>query len=92
MSFLEIPSDSDFSYENLPYGVFSTPENDKQRLGVAIGDHILDLSVVRHLFNGPMMVDHRVRETYILDMKVLSVPVTGFLSPFSSRECSVPRR
>lgn len=26
---------------------------EKRRIGVAIGDHILDLSVVKHLFNGP---------------------------------------
>lgn len=29
---------------------FSQP---RRRIGVAIGDQILDLSVVKHLFNGP---------------------------------------
>ena len=27
MSFIQIESDSDFSYENLPYGIFSSQEN-----------------------------------------------------------------
>ena len=27
MSFLEVAEDSDFSYQNLPYGIFSTPSN-----------------------------------------------------------------
>ncbi|GGE32516.1 fumarylacetoacetase [Primorskyibacter flagellatus] len=35
--------DTDFPLNNLPYGVFSTPDLDGRRMGVAIGDHILDL-------------------------------------------------
>ena len=27
----------------------------KHRIGVAIGDFVLDLSVIKHLFNGPVM-------------------------------------
>lgn len=27
MSFIKVDSNSDFSYQNLPYGVFSTEEN-----------------------------------------------------------------
>ena len=42
ISWLPIPADSDFSVYNLPYGVFSTPTRSK-RIGVAIGEHILDL-------------------------------------------------
>ncbi|XP_026860334.2 fumarylacetoacetase isoform X2 [Electrophorus electricus] len=53
MSYIKVDANSDFSYHNLPYGVFSTPDNSRHRIGVAIGDHILDLSVVKHLFNGP---------------------------------------
>jgi fumarylacetoacetase len=33
-------------FENLPYCVFSTQANPAARVGVAIGDHILDLSVL----------------------------------------------
>jgi len=55
MSFIEVSPDSHFSIQNLPYGVFSTPENAQHRIGVAIGDQILDLSVVKSLFNGPIL-------------------------------------
>src|SRR4051812_42822380 len=44
-SFIEIPADSDFPVENLPYGVFK-PEGKPARVGVAVGGQILDLSVI----------------------------------------------
>uniref|UniRef100_A0A673KC91 Fumarylacetoacetase n=1 Tax=Sinocyclocheilus rhinocerous TaxID=307959 RepID=A0A673KC91_9TELE len=59
MSFVKVEEKSDFSYHNLPYGVFSTPDNPRHRIGVAIGDQILDLSVIKHLFNGPALVHHQ---------------------------------
>lgn len=55
MSFVKIDEKSDFSYHNLPYGVFSTPDNPRHRIGVAIGDQILDLSVIKSLFRGPVL-------------------------------------
>jgi len=54
-SFIDIRPESDFSLHNLPYGVFSTCDNPRHRIGVAIGDFILDLSVVASLFNGPVL-------------------------------------
>ncbi len=45
-SFLKIDSDSHFSIHNLPYGVFKTTDNQNSRVGVAIGDKVLDLSVI----------------------------------------------
>ena len=45
-SFIDIASDSDFSIHNLPYGIFSETEDGERRAGVAIGDQVLDLSVV----------------------------------------------
>uniref|UniRef100_A0A8C2JC58 Fumarylacetoacetase n=1 Tax=Cyprinus carpio TaxID=7962 RepID=A0A8C2JC58_CYPCA len=59
MSFVKVEEKSDFSYRNLPYGVFSTPDNPRHRIGVAIGDQILDLSVIKHLFNGPALGPHQ---------------------------------
>ncbi|XP_064868306.1 fumarylacetoacetase [Oncorhynchus nerka] len=59
MSFVKIDEKSDFSYHNLPYGVFSTPENPRHRIGVAIGDQILDLSVIKSLFKGPVLSNHQ---------------------------------
>src|SRR5699024_500540 len=44
-SFVDVSPDSDFSIHNLPYGVFSVAGN-SPRVGVAIGDYILDLSVL----------------------------------------------
>ncbi|CAD5223151.1 unnamed protein product [Bursaphelenchus okinawaensis] len=57
MSFIDVPEGSDFTWDNLPYGVFSTKDNPKNRIGVAIGTKILDLSVISHLFDGPLLND-----------------------------------
>ncbi|KAJ8247610.1 hypothetical protein GJAV_G00248270 [Gymnothorax javanicus] len=59
MSFIKVDERSDFSFHNLPYGVFSTPDNPRHRIGVAIGDQILDLSVVKSLFSGPVLSRHQ---------------------------------
>ncbi|XP_049459179.1 fumarylacetoacetase isoform X1 [Epinephelus fuscoguttatus] len=59
MSFIKMDPSSDFSFHNLPYGIFSTPDNPKCRIGVAIGDQILDLSVIKSLFQGPVMSKHQ---------------------------------
>ncbi|WP_413786621.1 fumarylacetoacetase [Psychrobacter immobilis] len=49
-SFIDIATDSDFSIHNLPYGIFSDSKdaagNNNRRAGVAIGEHVLDLSVL----------------------------------------------
>jgi fumarylacetoacetase len=42
-SFIPVDSSSDFPIQNLPYGVFSTSASPQPRLGVAIGDFVLDL-------------------------------------------------
>ncbi|XP_075678103.1 fumarylacetoacetate hydrolase [Dermatophagoides pteronyssinus] len=52
MSFIEVPANHPFPIQNLPYGVFSTESDPKHRIGVAIGDQILDLSKIVHLFQG----------------------------------------
>ena len=45
-SFIDIAADSDFSIHNLPYGIFSETTKGKRRAGVAIGEQVLDLSVL----------------------------------------------
>jgi fumarylacetoacetase len=40
------PLVTDFTIHNLPYGVFRTAKNPKARIGCAIGDKILDLSLL----------------------------------------------
>jgi len=47
-SFVEVAPSSDFSIHNLPYGVFST-QGTAARIGVAIGEYILDLSALESL-------------------------------------------
>ena len=42
-SFIEVAPDSDFPIQNLPYGVFSAEDGLAPRVGVAIGDYVLDL-------------------------------------------------
>jgi fumarylacetoacetase len=44
-SFINVSPDSDFPIQNLPYGIFK-PRDEAARAGVAIGDLILDLSVL----------------------------------------------
>ena len=46
-SFINVPPDSDFSIQNLPFGVFK-PATGAARIGVAIGDFVLDLSVLEN--------------------------------------------
>ncbi|MGO9360857.1 MAG: fumarylacetoacetase [Xanthobacteraceae bacterium] len=45
-SFIAVEPQSDFPIQNLPYGVFSTASDPAPRVGVAIGDQILDLAVL----------------------------------------------
>jgi fumarylacetoacetase len=42
-SFIDVDPSSDFPIQNLPYGVFSTGNGLSRRVGVAIGDFVLDL-------------------------------------------------
>jgi fumarylacetoacetase len=42
-SFIPVDAASDFPIQNLPYGVFSTTALPTPRIGVAIGDYVLDL-------------------------------------------------
>lgn len=60
MSFISYGPDTDFPLQNLPYGVFSTSCNAQHRLGVAIGDQVLDLAQVAHLFTGPHLAGSEV--------------------------------
>jgi fumarylacetoacetase len=45
-SFIVVGKDSHFPIQNQPYGVFTTPANYSPRIGVAIGDQVLDLSAL----------------------------------------------
>src|SRR2546423_3099346 len=44
-SFIEVPRNSDFPLENLPFGIFK-PGDGPARAGVALGEYVVDLSVL----------------------------------------------
>jgi fumarylacetoacetase len=44
-SWMDLPADHPFGLTALPYGVFSTDDPDLRRVGVRIGDHVLDAGV-----------------------------------------------
>ena len=45
-SFIEVDPESHFPIQNLPYGIFSTDTKGPRRVGVAIGDQVVDLAVL----------------------------------------------
>ncbi|MCW4354286.1 fumarylacetoacetase [Hoyosella sp. YIM 151337] len=44
MTRIDIPADSLFGVENLPYGVFATRDNTLPRVGVRVADYVVDLA------------------------------------------------
>ncbi|KAH3784630.1 fumarylacetoacetase-like isoform X2 [Dreissena polymorpha] len=76
MSFIPVSPESHFPIQNLPYGVFSTADNPKPRIGVAIGDQILDLGAVKVFFEGPVMrtQQHVFDETSLNSFMALGRP------------------
>jgi fumarylacetoacetase len=45
-SFIEVSPESHFSINNLPYGIFAPKSGGRPRVGVAIGDYVLDLALL----------------------------------------------
>merc|ERR1712212_1250179 len=74
MSWISVAPDSHFPLQNLPYGVFSTGNQPQHKIGVAIGDQILDLSKISNLFSGPLLKtqQHVFRETTLNGLMGLS--------------------
>ncbi|MFU8862140.1 MAG: fumarylacetoacetase, partial [Cyclonatronaceae bacterium] len=66
-TWLNIPPDSDFSIHNLPFGIFSTPD-ESTRAGMAIGDKVVDLKIAANLgvFAG-LDFDYSVFEKKVLN-------------------------
>jgi len=54
-SFIEVAPDSGFPIQNLPWGVFSTKSDSRPRVGVAIGDQVLDMAVIEEAGLVPRM-------------------------------------
>jgi fumarylacetoacetase len=60
-SFIEVALDSHFPIENLPFGIFK-PRQGAARVGVALGEHVVDLSVLEEggHFQSPEFKDRDV--------------------------------
>ena len=62
-TWFDVPADSPFPATNLPYGVFSHDDVEPPRVGVALGDHVLDLAPLSaaegldggHVFESPSL-------------------------------------
>jgi fumarylacetoacetase len=56
-SFVEVPAGSHFPIQNLPFGVFRARGGGEPRVGIAIGEHVLDLAILAEagLLDGPAM-------------------------------------
>ncbi|MFS0646379.1 fumarylacetoacetase [Siminovitchia sp. 179-K 8D1 HS] len=69
-SFFNVEPDSHFPIQNLPYGVFKPEGESMPRIGVAIGDYILDLSVVEKagFFNNTAVKGKKVFEQSSLNL------------------------
>jgi fumarylacetoacetase len=61
-SFLPVPQGHDFPIQNLPYGVFRREGEEQPRVGVRIGEFVLDLKVLEHegLFRDTALGDTHV--------------------------------
>jgi fumarylacetoacetase len=60
-AFVPVSPESHFPIQNLPYGVFQQPSGGSPRVGVAIGDFVLDLTALEGTgtFAGPLLRDRR---------------------------------
>ena len=60
-TFIEVDPDSPFPIQNLPFGIFRPHEGDAPRVGVAIGDFVLDLAVLeeKDFFERPEIQQQR---------------------------------
>ena len=52
-SWLDLDPDAQFGLATLPYGVFSTGPDTEPRVGVAVGDHVLDLGGAARALDAP---------------------------------------
>jgi fumarylacetoacetase len=58
-SFIDVPRDSHFPLENLPFGVFKA-KTGAPRIGVALGDYVVDLSALHDAGHFPDLQDRQL--------------------------------
>lgn len=68
-SFVPVEPESHFPIQNLPYGVFRRSGQDRPRIGIAIGDQVLDLHVLQShgLLRGSALRDGAVFQASVLN-------------------------
>src|SRR6185295_11610108 len=77
-SWIEVPAGSDFPIQNLPFGIFKT-QSSSTRIGVAIGDQVLDLAILNKLgFLENLKIDNAVfTNQYLNDFIALGKQTTN---------------
>ncbi|MEZ0540870.1 fumarylacetoacetase [Fibrella arboris] len=79
MPWLPVAPDSDFSIHNLPFGIFSTSQAPERRVGVAIGEYIIDLAAAADsaIFDAflPYQQRYVFRSSFLNDFIRLGRPV-----------------
>ncbi len=75
-SWVEVPADSDFPIQNLPFGVFRTESNPTPRLCTAIGDNVVDLAVLNYMdLLDDVELDNEIYSNrYLNDLMALGKP------------------
>ncbi len=60
-SWIPVEKDSDFTLQNIPFGIFRTPSNPSPRVCVAIGDNVADLAMLNYLdLLDDLEIDHEI--------------------------------
>lgn len=77
-SWIDIPTNSDFPIQNLPFGIFKT-QSSSPRIGVAIGEQVLDLAILNKLgFLDNLKIDNSVfTNQYLNDFIALGKHITS---------------
>lgn len=80
-TFVDVLPDSHFPIENLPYGIFSSVEDPSHRIGVAIGEYVVDLREIKRagLFTGPILSDLKTSEVFQQVQNLLALETTLLL-------------
>lgn len=76
-SWIDITADSDFSLENIPFGIFSVDET--ARAATRIGDYVIDLDALQKagFFSGINLPDHVFETNVLNDFIALGKPITS---------------
>ncbi|TAK45117.1 MAG: fumarylacetoacetase [Saprospiraceae bacterium] len=80
-SWVEVPEDSDFPIQNLPFGIFRTKSNPAPRVCTAIGDYAADLAVMNYLslFDELEIGNEVFNNRYLNDLMALGKAKTNAL-------------